>query len=250
MPPPGWYAADPGCGASSSCYSRPHDRRQAHDDSTQDPGTNDTQRTGARGRLGAARSDTGQMDAAALGPSRGARRGRPPGPPEGPAHESWCARARQRPGPGRDHPCPGGRSAAGPAAAPPWPDGRLRLRVLSRCAGGHGLRSVDDPAQRHHRPGQRRRPPVQLRPVRLARANARVRRERLRRDDPRPMGMGRQAPCRERRDRQPNQRLQPLGGTRGRDGDRPRLPRADGRLRRDAPARHLVRPDDRRRYRG
>ena len=52
MPPPGWYAADPGCGASSSCYSRAHDRRQPHDHPPQDPGPNDTQPPGARGGLG------------------------------------------------------------------------------------------------------------------------------------------------------------------------------------------------------
>ena len=62
--------------------------------------------------------------------------------------------------------------------------------------------------------------------------------------------MGRQAPRRERRDRGAQQRLHRGRGTHCRPRVRARLPRADGGVFRDAPARHLVRPDDRRRYRG
>ena len=101
---------------------------------------------------------------------------------------------------------------------------------------------ADDAAERHHRPGQRRRPPVELRPVRLARADARVRRERLRRDPPRAMGVGRQAARGEHRDRRPGERLQSAG----REPRRRRWPRSAryrewmAPLRRHAPARRLV----------
>ena len=109
------------------------------------------------------------------------------------------------------------------------------------------LRPVDDAAQRHHRPGQRRRPPVQLRPVRLAGADARLRRERLRRDAARAVGVGRQAARGQRRHRRPQQRLH----ARPRRGPRPsRRSRAYreqmARYAEMRAARHLVRPDDRR----
>ena len=64
------------------------------------------------------------------------------------------------------------------------------------------------PAHRHHRPGQRRRPPLELRALRLAGADPRLRRQRLRRDAARALGVGRQAARRERRHRRPRQRLQ------------------------------------------
>ena len=53
----------------------------------------------------------------------------------------------------------------------------------------------------------RRRAPVELRRVRLARAAAGVRPQRLRRDAPRAVGVGRQAPGREHADRRAGQRL-------------------------------------------
>ena len=95
----------------------------------------------------------------------------------------------------------------------------------------------------HPRPGERRRAPVQLRAVRVPRANARVRRQRLRRDAARAMGVGRQAAGRERRDRGACQRLHRRPEPGGRDGDRPRLPPVDGPLRDHAPDRRLVHTD-------
>ncbi len=53
----------------------------------------------------------------------------------------------------------------------------------------------------------RRRAPLQLRPLRLARAAARLRHQRLRRDAARPVGVGRQAPRGEHADRRTQQRL-------------------------------------------
>ena len=166
-----------------------------------------------------------------------------------PRSQPWRPRARGWARPGRDHPRPGGGSASRPAAAPPWADGRLGVRVLSRRAGGHGARPVDDAAQRHHRPGMRRRPPVQLRPVRLARTNARLRLERLRRDAARTVGVGRQAAGGQRRDRRPEQRVHAGRGAHGDPRHGGRLSRPDGALLGDAAARHLVRPDDRGRHR-
>ena len=69
--------------------------------------------------------------------------------------------------------------------------------------GRDGARPVDHAAQQHHRPGQRRRAHLELRPVRLAGADARLRLERLRRDAARAVGVGRQATRGERRDRRP-----------------------------------------------
>ncbi len=57
---------------------------------------------------------------------------------------------------------------------------------------------------------------------------------------PRTVGVGRQAPGRERRDRGACQRLHGRPEPRCRDGDRPRLPPVDGPLRDHAPDRRLV----------
>ena len=87
----------------------------------------------------------------------------------------------------------------------------------------------------------RRRAPVQLRAVRLARAAPVVRPERLRRDAPRPVRVGREAHGGQLHDRRAAQRLQQERGAghHGRGGAP--LPERDGGLRRHADARHLVR---------
>ena len=109
---------------------------------------------------------------------------------------------------------------------------------------------VDDASERHHRPGQRRRPHLELRPVRIPGADARLRRQRLRRDAARSVGMGRQAPRRERRDRGAQQRLHRGRGTATAVLASVRAYREQmARVCRDAPARHLVRPDHGRRHR-
>ena len=73
----------------------------------------------------------------------------------------------------------------------------------------------------------RRRAPVELRRVRLARAAAGVRRQRLRRDAPGAVGVGRQAPGREHADRGARQRLrrQGPGADRARHGRASTAPR-------------------------
>ena len=92
----------------------------------------------------------------------------------------------------------------------------------------------------------RRRPPVELRRVRLAGATAGVRHQRLRRDASGTVGVGRQAARGEHADRRPRQRLrrQGPGPDRARDG-RP-VPQRDARVRRDDQPRGVVRaPRDR-----
>ena len=108
---------------------------------------------------------------------------------------------------GGDHPRPGSGPAPGSPAAPPRPDGRVVVRVLSGSAGRHGARPVDDADQPDHGPGQRRRAPLEFRPVRVARADPRVRLQRFRRDVAGAVGVGREAPRGKRRHRIARQRV-------------------------------------------
>ena len=87
----------------------------------------------------------------------------------------------------------------------------------------------------------RRRAPVELRRVRLARATAGVRHQRLRRDAARAVGVGRQAPGREHADRRARQRLRRQGPGADRARHRRGVPHRDGALRRDEEPRRLVR---------
>ena len=100
---------------------------------------------------------------------------------------------------------------------------------------------ADNATLGHPGPGQWRRPHQQLRAVRLAGASARVRRQRLRRDAARSVGVGRQAPGYERHDRRARQRLRRLVDPQRHDGRRPKLPLVDGPLCRDAPHRRPLR---------
>ena len=81
--------------------------------------------------------------------------------------------------PGRDPiailEAPGGRPSPGPRPAPPRADGGVAVRVLPRYARRHGIRPRETPTHRHHGPGERRRAPLELRLLRLARADAGVR---------------------------------------------------------------------------
>ena len=111
--------------------------------------------------------------------ARGARKG---GPDEGPAEPPRRARAgvgsrpaRFAPGAGR-HACPRAR------ADPLRPDARLAVHVLPRRGGVMAHDLAADAALGPERPALRRRPPLELRRLRLARARARLRPERLRRD--------------------------------------------------------------------
>ena len=100
--------------------------------------------------------------------------------------------------------------------------------------------------QRAARAAVRRRAPVQLRSVRGSGPLGRLRRQRLRRDQPRPVRVGRQAPGDVVRPGRAGQRAGQEGRPgRGRGGGR-LVPRVDGRLRREGRAGDLVRPDRRR----
>ena len=101
-------------------------------------------------------------------------------------------------------------------------------------------------AQRPAGAALRRRPPGQLRWLRLTRAHARLRHQRLRRDPARPLRVGRQATGRQLRGRRPLQRPRHRR-PRGRAADpRPHLRPGHGPLRRDGPPRPLVPPAQRR----
>ena len=125
-------------------------------------------------------------------------------------------------------------------------DGRLRLHVLPRRRPAHGERPGRHPADRADRPGLRRRAPVQLRRVRLAGAEPRLRHQRLRRDPARAVGVGRQAARGEPGDRRAGQRLLHEGAAGDRAGGGVGVPARDAGVRRPHRARGLVRPRRRR----
>ena len=168
------------------------------------------------------------------------------GDPEAGAPGQPCRlRAGVRPGSDRHPRGAGGRSTAAshPAASPA--DGGIALRVLPGNAGGHGIRPRQRPANRHQRSGQRRRAPLELRTVRVARADAGVRRQRLRRDAAGSMGVGCQAAGRQRGHRRSRQRVQRGREPAGHHGYRGRLPRVDEPLCGDGPRRGALRDDHR-----
>ena len=84
------------------------------------------------------------------------------------------------------------------------------------------------------------RAPVQLRRVRLARAEPRLRHQRLRRDGARALGVGREAAGGELRGRRTRERVLSGGAARGCARHRSRLQGGDERLRADAEPRTLV----------
>ncbi len=89
----------------------------------------------------------------------------------------------------------------------------------------------------------------ELRRLRLARARAGLRHQRLRRDAARPVGVGREAARGERRRRRPRQRDERGGVPRRRGRLRPRLPRGDAGLRAPGQPRGLVRAPRQQRHR-
>ena len=109
------------------------------------------------------------------------------------------------------------------------------LIMASDLAGDTELRTA--------RPDLRRRPPVELRGVRLGRATADLRHERLRRDAPRSVGVGREAARREPRDRRARQRLGRRDAIEDRAGGRARVPRDHDQGRRHEEPRGLVLED-------
>ena len=99
--------------------------------------------------------------------------------------------------------------------------GRMLASPFAFYRGAAALmaaRPRGDAALRAPRPALRRRAPVELRRLRLARARARLRPERLRRDAAGPVGVGREAARGELRDRRPRPRLRRSGAARDRAG--------------------------------
>ena len=141
-------------------------------------------------------------------------------------------------GAGRD---PGARPGPGPARA----DAGLALHLLPGRGQDHGRRPQGHPHRRPSGAAVRRRAPVELRGVRLARAAAAVRPERLRRDPAGAVRVRRQADGGQLHHRRPQQRLHQGGHQGGDAGLGAGLPGGDGQVRRDAHDGHLVRPPGR-----
>ena len=104
---------------------------------------------------------------------------------------------------------------------------------------------ADDAGGRAGGPAVRRCAPVELRRVRLARAQAAVRPERLRRDAAGAVRVRREADGGELHDRGPQQRVRQGGHARGDAGVGAGLPGGDGLVRADGDDGHLVRPPGR-----
>ncbi len=138
-----------------------------------------------------------------------------------------------------------GDAGAGARPDPVRTDARVAVLVLPRRGADHGGRPRPDPEIGGHRAAVRRCPPLELRPVRLRRAQAALRRQRLRRDAAGPVGVGRQAPGRELRRARTRSRVLGEGPAVGRARGRARLPGAHAPRRRDAHARLVVRPSRR-----
>ena len=139
---------------------------------------------------------------------------------------------------------PGGRSGAGEAR----PDDGVTVHFLPRRGEGDGDRSGHYADGRPGGAALRRRPPVQLRRLRLTGAGAAVRPERLRRDLAWTVRVRPQADGRQLHDRGPQQRLHPRRCASGDCRVGQGLPVGDGRVRRDAHLGHLVRAHDRTRH--
>ena len=182
----------------------PHDRptacvRGRHPTRRRPPGGGGAGGPGQGGPIGGAAFLPGGLGGPA-GPSR----------PGGPPRE-----------PGR---VPGPR--AGPH--PLRPDAGLAVHLLPRGRSHHGLGPVHHPPVGPERPGLRRCPPEQLRGVRLGRAEPGVRRQRLRRDPARTLGVGREAPGRQPGHRRPRPGVLRQGAGRRGPGGGLRLPDRDG----------------------
>ena len=122
----------------------------------------------------------------------------------------------------------------------------VAVRVLSRLGTRDGRRPCFDATLGRQRPALRRRPPVELRALRFTRTTDPVRHQRLRRDTSGPLGMGREAPCRERRDSGPRTRFLPLRPANHGHGGRAGVPAGDAARGQPGHPRSLVRPHGRR----
>ena len=129
--------------------------------------------------------------------------------------------------PGQSVGAPGGHTGTRARADPLRAHARLALHLLPRRRPDHGVRPGHHASVRSDRPDLRRCPPEQLRTVRVTRAGDDVRRQRLRRDAARALGMGPQAAGRECRHRREGPELLQEGLRRRREGGRDELPEGD-----------------------
>ena len=170
------------------------------------------------------------------------------------ARAAPLARARGSPsrpaGPGRPARGAGGRPGPGPGAHPLRAHARLARHLLPGRRAAHGVGPGRDARLRAHGPAVRRRPPHELRPLPVARAKPRLRHQRLRRDAAGAVGVGRQAPRRELRDRGARPRLRRAHATVDRPALRARLSRGDAGDGREARHRPLVHAPRRRPHQG
>ena len=117
---------------------------------------------------------------------------------------------------------------------------RLAVHLLSRRGGGDGADLSNTPRAGSAGAALRRCTSRELRRLRVAGADARLRPQRLRRDAPRPVRVGREATRGQLRDRRARPRLHRSPAQDCRRRRRPRLPRVDAAVRDDEQPRALV----------
>ena len=135
----------------------------------------------------------------------------------------------------------GRHSGARPRTHPPRPDVGLAVHLLSGRREDHGDGSQGHADGRTQRPTMRRCTPLELRWLRISRADSALRPERLRRDTPRAVRIRPEADGRELHDRGAQQRVQRIRVTNCDVRVGCRLSNTDGRVRRDAHHGRLVR---------
>ena len=139
----------------------------------------------------------------------------------------------------------GSHPGAGSGAGAAWPDDGLAVHLLPGRRQDHGGGPQGHAGGRPRCPAVRRRPPVELRPVRLPGTAPAVRPERLRRDPAGAGGVRREADGGEFYHRGPQQRILQGRRARGDAGLGAGLPGGDGRVRADADDGRLVCPPGR-----
>ena len=122
------------------------------------------------------------------------------------------------------------------------PHARIAVHLLPRRRGDHGRGPGGNAQLRPMGSGVRRRAPLELRRLRLAGPRHGRGRQRLRRDPPRAVGMGRQAARRQLRDRRPRPRLRRRRANRDRAHLGAGLSRAHARAGGAQQSRRLVPP--------
>ena len=130
---------------------------------------------------------------------------------------------------------PGRDQARGSRTHPVWPHEPDALHVLPRCGCGHGSRLGGRTEHRHPGTALRRRASVELRSLQLPRPSAALRRQRFRRDAPRPLRVGPETSRSQRDRRRTGQRAVEEEGAQGDRGGRCGLPPDDPQRRTPEP---------------